>query len=31
MVWSTEIMDAYEAYLTFQWMKNIVSSYPTLA
>jgi hypothetical protein len=30
MVWSTEIMDAYEAYLTFQWMKNIVSSYPTV-
>jgi hypothetical protein len=28
MIWSTEIMDAYEAYLTFQWMKNIVSSYP---
>jgi hypothetical protein len=28
MIWTTEIMDAYEAYLSFNWWKNIASSLP---
>jgi hypothetical protein len=28
MIWSTEIQDAYEAYLSFQWSKTITSAYP---